>query len=146
IAQDRQASEEARIAALALVAQRPWEEKKAVVASLISLAEPPAIQTAACRILSRDKREDVADFFFERWNTLTPASRTHALEPITAHPPTCLALMKTIQAGEISPGLMPPITRWSYGRSPNEEVKALALELFGQADGDRAAVISSYRE
>lgn len=146
IALNREASEEARLAALALVAQRPLAEKKEVVATLISLAESPAIQTAACRILSRDKREDVAEFFFERWNTLTPAARTEALELITANPNTGLALMKKMKAGEISPGLMPPMTRWSYGRSTNEEVKALALELFGQTDGDRAAVIASYRE
>ncbi len=146
IALNREASEEARVAALALVAQRSLAEKKEVVASLITLAEPPAIQTAACRILSRDKREDVAEFFFERWNTLTPAARTEALELITGNPNTGLALMKKMKAGEISPGLMPAMTRWSYGRSTNEEIKALAVELFGQADADRAALISSYRE
>jgi putative heme-binding domain-containing protein len=146
IALDKKATEEARLAALALVAQRPWEEKKAVVESLISLTEPPSIQTAACRMLSRDKREVVADFFFERWKTLTPAARTEALELISGSPTTGLTLMKKMKAGEISPGLMPPIARWSYGRSTNEEIKALALELFGQADGDRAALIASYRE
>ncbi|MCB1205110.1 MAG: DUF1080 domain-containing protein, partial [Verrucomicrobiae bacterium] len=146
IALDRKVAEEARIAALALVAQRPWEEKKAVVTTLISLSESPAIQTEACRILSRDKRETVADFFFERWNSLTPAARTEALNLITASPATGLVLMKKMKAGEISPGLMPPMTRWSYGRSTNEEIKALALELFGSANDDRAAVIASYRE
>lgn len=146
IALDRAASEEARLAALVLVAQRPLAEKKPVVEALISLAEAPAIQTAGVRLLSRDKREDVADFFFERWDALTPTARAEALELITASPTTGLALMKKMKAGEISPGLMPPITRWSYGRSTNEEVKALALELFGQAEGDRAALISSYRE
>lgn len=146
IALDRKASVEARLAALPLVAQRPWEEKKSVVASLITLAEPPAIQTAACRILSRDKRETVAEFFFERWNTLTPAARTEALELISANPTTGLVLMKKMKAGAISRGLMPPMTRWSYGRSTNPEIKALALELFGQADGDRAALVKSYRD
>lgn len=146
IALDRKASDDARIAALALVAQRPWEEKKKIVADLITLAEPPAIQTAACRILSRDKRETVADFFFERWKTLTPAARTEALDLISANPTTGIALMKKMKAGEISPGLMPPMTRWIYGRSTNPEIKALALELFGQANDDRAALITSYRE
>lgn len=146
IALDRQATEEARIAALTLVAQRPLDEKKEVVSSLIVLAESPAIQSAACRILARDKRELVADFFFQKWNTLTPAARTEALELITASPATGLILMQKMKAGEISPGLMPPMTRWSYGRSTNEEIKALALELFGQANSDRAALIASYRE
>ena len=30
--------------------------------------------------------------------------------------------MKKMKAGEISPGLMPPMIRWSYGRSTNEEI------------------------
>lgn len=145
IALNTKAAEEARLAALTLVSQRPWEEKKEVVTSLIALTEPPAIQEAACRMLARDKREVVADFFFERWGTLTPTARREALDLITASPTTGLTLMKKMKAGEISPGIMPPMTRWSYGRSTNEEVKALALELFGQADGDRAAVIESYR-
>ncbi len=145
IALDRSATEEARLAALTLVGQRPWEEKKPLVESLIALSEPPAIQAAACRMLSRDKREVVADFFFERWSSLPPAARREALDMITANPATGLILMKKMKAGEISPGIMPPMTRWSYGRSTNEEVKALALELFGQAEGDRAAVIESYR-
>ena len=145
IALNTKATEEARLAALTLVSQRPWEEKKEVVTSLIALTEPPAIQEAACRMLARDKREVVADFFFERWGSLTPAARREALDLITANPTTGLTLMKKMKAGEISPGIMPPMTRWSYGRSTNEEVKALALELFGQADGDRAAVIESYR-
>jgi putative membrane-bound dehydrogenase-like protein len=146
IATDSKASEEARLAALTLVAQRPWEEKKIIVEKLITLSEPPAIQAAACRMLSRDKREVVADFFFERWQTLTPTARHEALELITGNANTGLALMKKMKAGEISPGIMPAMIKWSYGRSTNEEVKALALELFGQADGDRAAVIKSYQD
>lgn len=146
IALDHSATEESRLAALTLVAQRPWEEKKPIVESLIGLSEPPAIQAAACRMLSRDKRETVADFFFERWSSLTPTARREALELITASPATGLILMKKMKAGEISPGIMPPMARWSYGRSTNEEVKALALELFGQTEGDRAALIESYRE
>lgn len=146
IALDRKASEEARLAAFPLVAQRPLEEKKEVVTQLISPAEAPSIQAAACRLLARDNREAVAEFFFERWGSLTPAARTEALALIVANGKTGLALMKRMKAGEISPGLMPPMTRWSYGRSTNPEVKALALELFGQTNSDRAAVLDDYRK
>lgn len=146
IALDRTAPEEARLGAIALVAQRPWDEKRPVVEALIALSESPAVQTEACRILARDKRELVAEFFFERWSTLPPTVRREALELITASPTTGLALMKRMKAGEISPAIMPPMARWSYGRSTNEEVKALALELFGKTDGDRASLIASYTE
>lgn len=145
IALNREATEEARLAALTLVSQSPWEEKKEVVDKLIVLTESPAIQEAACRMLARDNREVVADFFFDRWDTLTPTVRREALDLITSNQKTGLALMKKMKAGDISPGIMPAMTRWSYGRSTNEEIKALAVELFGQTDGDRASVIESYR-
>lgn len=146
IALDRERSDADRTAALELVAQRPLAEKTEIVDTLIELTESPAVQAAACRMLSRDNREQVAEFFFERWDTLAPTPRREGLALITSNTKTGLALMKKMKAGEISPSIMPPMTRWSYGRSSNEEIKSLAKELFGQTDTDRAAVIADYKE
>lgn len=146
IALDRSRTNAARKAALPLVAQRPWEEKIEVVEKLIEVTEDPEIQAAAIQAISRDNRETVAEFFFERWNNLAPTPLREALALITGNTKSGLALMKKMKAGEISPALMPPMTRWSYGRSSNEEIKSLAMELFGQTDTDRAAVIDSYRK
>lgn len=146
IALDRSKPNSARKAALPLVAQRPWEEKIEVVEKLIELTEDPEIQAAAIQSISRDNREQVAEFFFDRWDTLAPTPLREALALITGNTRSGLALMKKMKAGEISPTLMPPMTRWSYGRSTNEEIKALAMELFGQTDTDRAAVIAEYRK
>ncbi|MDF1740165.1 MAG: DUF1080 domain-containing protein [Verrucomicrobiales bacterium] len=145
IALDRKHPIADRLGALTLVSQRPYEEKLEIVDALIVLAEAPAIQSAACQLLSRDNREKVADFFFERWKTLAPTPRREALELITGNTKTGLALMKKMKAGEISPAIMPPMTRWSYGRSSNEEIKTLATELFGSASSDRSALINEYR-
>ncbi len=145
IALDSQSSEADRTAALDLVAQRSLEEKLPIVEKLIAVSESPAIQTAACRILSRDNREKVADFFFSSWDQLAPIPRREALALITANTKTGLALMKRMDAGEISSNLMPPMTRWSYGRSSNEEIKTLALKLFGETASDRGDLVSRYR-
>ncbi len=146
IALDRSRTNAARKAALPLVAQRPWDEKIEVVEKLIEVTEDPEIQAAAIQSISRDNRETVAEFFFERWDNLAPTPLREALALITGNTKSGLALMKKMKAGEISPALMPPMTRWSYGRSSNEEIKSLAMELFGQTDTDRAAVIDSYRK
>ncbi|MEX2580290.1 MAG: PVC-type heme-binding CxxCH protein [Verrucomicrobiales bacterium] len=146
VALDRDQPNAARLAALPLVGQRPLEEKFEIVEQLIELREDPEIQAAACQLLARDNREQVAEFFFERWNTLPPTPLREALALITANPKSGLALMKRMKAGEISPSIMPTITRWSYGRSSNEEIKSLAVELFGQTDSDRSAVIDTYRK
>ena len=146
VAQDATAKEADRIAALSLVAQLPLDEKLPLVEKLIDLKESPAIQAAACQTLSRDPREKVADFFFARWQDLAPTPRREALTLITSNTKTGLALMRRMEAGEISPSLMPPMTRWSYGRSSNEEIKNLAQKLFGQTASDRAELISQYRD
>lgn len=145
IALDRDRTDSDRTAALDLVAQRPLEEKLELVGQLIELTETPAVQAAAVRMLSSDNREQVADFFFAQWDSLAPTPRREALDLITANTKTGLTLMKKMKAGEISPAAMPPMTRWSYGRSTNEEIKSLALELFGQTDSDRAALIADYQ-
>lgn len=144
IALDRSRPEADRITALSLVAQQPWEEKTEIVEKLLQPSEAPAIQAAAVQMLSRDNRETVAQFFFDRWDSLAPTPLREALALITGNTKSGLALMKRMQAGEINPAIMPPMTRWSYGRSSNEEIKSLALELFGQASANRAKVIKEF--
>ena len=134
-----------RIAALPLVAQQGFEKATSVVAKLLSPSESSEIQAAACQSLSRFNREQVADFFFKRWHQLPPTALREAVTLIVGSPKTGLELMKKMKAGEISKSFIPPITRWSYGRSKNEEIKSLAVELFGEASSDRAKLITEYR-
>jgi putative heme-binding domain-containing protein len=53
--------------------------------------------------------------------------------------------MKKMKAGEIPASIMPAMQRWSYGRSTNPEIKALAVELFGKTDPHRGKVIADYQ-
>lgn len=145
IALDADASTLDRVAALALVQQQGMEATLPVVEKLIDPAISPEIQTAACQALSRFDRNQVADFFFERWKTLAPTPRREALNLIAGNANTGLRLMQKMKAGEISPALMPPMQVWSFSRSTNEEVKSLAIELFGQASGNRGEVIAEYK-
>ena len=145
LALNRNRAEVDRIAALPLVAQQGFDRATAVVEKLIVLDESANLQAAACRSLSRLNREQVGDFFFERWDRLPPTPLREALQLITKSTRTGLTLMQKMKAGEIPSSLMPPMTRWSYGRSRNEELKKLAHELFGQAAGNRAKIVSDYR-
>ncbi|MCB1061465.1 MAG: DUF1080 domain-containing protein [Verrucomicrobiae bacterium] len=145
IALNREAPSLERTAALTLVQQQGIETTLPIVEKLIVASESPEVQAAACQALSRFDRNQVADFFFERWKTLAPTPRREALALIAGNANTGLRLMQKMKAGEISPALMPPMQVWSYARSTNEEVKALAIELFGQASGDRGKVINAYK-
>lgn len=145
LALDRERPEVDRIAALPLVTQQGFDRSLPVIEKLIALDESANLQAAACRSLSRFNREQVGKFFFERWDRLPPTPLREALRLITSNSRTGLALMKKMKAGEIPSSLMPPMTRWSYGRSRNEEIKKLAHELFGQAAGDRSKIVNDYR-
>lgn len=135
-----------RLAALPLAFQVGQDDAFALVEQLIRQSEPVQVQEAACRAMSRFKRQAVADFFFERWDDLGPTPKREALDLIAASGTTALQLMKKMKAGEIPRSIMPPMRRWSYGRSSNPELKALAVELFGRGSSDRGQVIRDYVE
>ena len=139
-AADRNLPTSKRIEALALA----QGDLFLLVGSLIDPVEPPEIQSAACRTLSALDPNKVADFFFDRWDTLAPIPRREALNLITGNSSTTVRLMKKMKAGTISKTLMPPMSRWVLSRSSNAEIKSLALELFGKADTNRARVVNEY--
>ena len=143
---DRGNDEADRLAALPLAAQKGESAMFEIAEKLIAQSESSTIQAAACRALARFNRKTVAKFFFERWNDLPPTPRGEALNLVASNPNTAIELMKKMKAGEIPKSIMPPMQRWSYGRSSNKELKALAKELFGKTDDDRARVVADYRK
>ncbi len=142
---DRERSDADRIAALPLASQQGEAEMFKIVEKLIEQTESAAVQQAACQALASFNRNNVAEFFFARWKTLGPTPLREALALIAGNSNTGTLLMKKMKAGEINKSLMPAMQRWSYGRSKNEEIKTLALELFGSTDDDRAKVVSDFR-
>ena len=131
-----------RVDALALVQGNLFP----LVEKLIAPRQPPELQTAACRALTRHDRSKVADFFFARWDALAPVPRREALTLITGNNATTLRLMKKMKSGEISPALMPAMKRWTLGRSSDPAVKDLVAELFGKMEANRAKVVADYQD
>lgn len=146
LAIDPASPEAERLAALPLLASLPWKERTELVATLLHVSVPPAVQSAAARLLVGGDRPALAAFFFDRWEQLPPPALRTALELLTAHPENSLALMKQMESGAISPLLMPPMSRWSLGRSTDPDTAALAQKLFGQADTDRAEIVARYSQ
>jgi putative membrane-bound dehydrogenase-like protein len=144
IAGNRNLDIEERLMALSLVQELGKDTLFSVARQLIHQTEPPEIQSMACRMLSRLNRQEVAQFYFDQWNTLGPIPLREALETIAANEDTALQLMKRMQKGEINPSVMPAFHRWRLGRRENKEIANLARELFGTIDEDRAGVIAEY--
>jgi len=144
VAMDRSLPTEERLGALSLVEEQGKEIIFELARKLIVQTEPPEIQSLVCRLLSRLNRKEVAQFYFEEWKSLGPIPRREALELMSSNDETALELMKRMQQGEINPAIMPAFHRWRMHRRENKEIVALAYELFGAMDQDRAKVIADY--
>jgi putative heme-binding domain-containing protein len=144
LALDSETPEADRLAAIPLAEELGFEEAMGVIEPLLSPWEPALVQAAACRSLGRFPPDQVADFLFARWNDLGPLPLREALGILTRSSATALRLMEKMKAGEINKALMPPMQRWSYCRSGDAKIKALATELFGTPDADRGKVIADY--
>jgi putative membrane-bound dehydrogenase-like protein len=111
---------------------------------LLQLDQPPELQTALCRSLSRYDRIKVADYFFSHWDTLGPVPRKEGLTLIIANKSTLVKLLHKMKAGEISRSLLPLMDRWVLSRSPDTEIKGMINELYGESQSDRSKVIKEY--
>ncbi len=143
-AMDRSLPTDERLAALSLVRELGTETILEVAQNLIVQSEPPEIQTLVCRLLSGVNRKEAAQFYFREWDVLGPIPLRAALETISTNDETAFELLKRMKRGEINPAVMPAFQRWRMHRRENKEIVALAYELFGAIDEDRAKVITDY--
>ena len=141
---DRSLPTDERLAALSLVRELGTETILEVAQNLIVQSEPPEIQTLVCRLLSGVNRKEAAQFYFREWDVLGPIPLRAALETISTNDETAFELLKRMKRGEINPAVMPAFQRWRMHRRENKEIVALAYELFGAIDEDRAKVITDY--
>ena len=145
-AADRTLPSSERLAVLPLLREQPEKVQFDILTRLVDQREAPEMQRAACRLLANLDRRRVADFYFENWNQLGPVALNEALEFISSREDTAYLLMQRMQADEINPSLMPAFRRWWLTRRKDPEIAALARELFGSLDEDRAKVISRYQD
>lgn len=141
---DRGLPTQERLGALSLVRELGKETIFEIAEKLIVQTEPPEIQALVCRILSGLNRSEVAQFYFDHWKSLGPIPRREALETMATNDETAMELMRRMKRGEINPAVMPAFHRWRLDRRPNKDVVAMARELFGSIDQDRAKVIADY--
>ena len=141
---DRSNELSSRLAALPLIREQGMDQALMIASQLIDAAEPPEIHATVARMLSSLNRIRVTDFYFQNWDRLSPTVRRDALEYLAANETSAFLLMQKMKAGEINPALMPSFRRWWLTRRENREVAALAKELFGTINEDRAQLISDY--
>jgi putative membrane-bound dehydrogenase-like protein len=143
IVSDRQAPLEQRLAVLPLLAQRKWEVVAPVMRQLLTAAESPELTEAALAVMKKFAATSTAPLIYELLPEAGPATKRALVPMLTANATTALALFQKMEKGEFPTAWVDVETRWRYQRGQGE-MASLAKKLFGEASGDRAAVVADY--
>ena len=135
-----------RLVALPLTRRNGFTEMKDLVSSLLKPDQPSEIQEAAVKsLMSGYKSKDVSEYFLKSFNNFPPKAKEAAVDYLTRKNENSLVLLKGIKNKKYAKGIIPPMKRWVFSRSTNEEIKTLAKEIYGAADSDREALIKRYQ-
>lgn len=145
-AKNEQASVDKRVAAVRQLRLARLADISSTAEALLSPTQPAELQTAAIVLLSSSDASDAAKILVVRFEQLTPAMKSRALDALCARDAWSLLLLeavenKTIPAADIEP------TRWKLlSESANADVKAQATTLAkANTPADRLEVLTAYR-
>ncbi len=145
-AEDNQTGVDARVAAVAFLGAVPLDQSQGTLSRLLDPREPPAVQIAAVNALSNSADPEVADLLMERWREYPPEVRAAVIGAMLARDDRCTAFLRFAAGGsEAIANQIDAAQRTMLLRHRNEEVRALAGELFGGDSSPRQAVIEEYQ-
>ncbi|MGN6136648.1 MAG: PVC-type heme-binding CxxCH protein, partial [Aureliella sp.] len=144
VAHDADRSESDRIEAIGRIAFGPFNSDAKRLAELIDPSEPDSLQIAAIRSLASFKSDQVAEELVARVMSLTPAVREEAFAALLARPERSLALLHSIDRGELAANQLGLSRKAQLLSSTSAAVKELAQRVLGQSEEARAAVIERY--
>jgi hypothetical protein len=134
-----------RLAVLPLLASRKWDAVKPVVKSLLTSNQPAELTTATLALMKKFSITSTAPLIYELLPKAGPVLKRDLVPMLTGNAATALELFKRMEKGEFPTAWVDVETRWRYQRGTGE-MTDLAKKLFGEASGDRAAVVSSYMD
>ncbi len=143
IVADPKAPLDQRLAVLPLLASRKWTAVEPVMKNLLTSNQPTELTTAAVALLKKFAATSTSPLIYELLPKAGPALKRDLAAILTANATTALALFKRMEKGEFPPAWVDVEKRWSYQRGKGE-MADLAKKLFGEANSNRAAVVTAY--
>ena len=134
-----------RLAVLPLLATRKWSAVEPVVKTLLTSNASPELSAATVALVKRFPATTTEALIYELLPKAGPEVKRDFVTILTANGTTALRLFKRMETGEFPAAWVDVETRWRYQRGEGE-MTDLARKLFGEANSDRAAVVSSYLE
>ena len=140
---DDKAAPDQRVAVLPLLGTRKWEAVQPIVKQLLTSSQAPELTSATLGLLKRFAATSTAPLIYELLPSAGPVLKRELVPILTGNATTALAFFKRMEKGEFPTAWVDIETRWRYQRGKGE-MTDLAKKLFGEASGDRAAVVTDY--
>ena len=96
-------------------------------------------------MLKHFSTDKTAPLLYELLPKMGPSERRDIVAMLS-NSRTLMDFLHRMERGELPKSLVGIEQRWGYEHSNNKEIKALAAKLFGTANADRAAVITTYMD
>ncbi|MEY4940195.1 MAG: hypothetical protein RIQ93_1930 [Verrucomicrobiota bacterium] len=138
---DRSRAVSERIAAVAMLEHLPSAEAAPLVGKLLARSEALEVQQAALDLFSHFDRRTLSPVLYGQLAEMGGVAKTGAMQYLQRNP---MELLQRIKAGAINPALIDATGRWMMLNSADANIRALGQEVFGQAEGDRKALIRRY--
>ena len=145
-ASDSQASLDARLAAIHLLAFDTFDRVSATLADLLEANQPHEVQRAAVTAIGSFSQPETASMLLSKWRASVPAIRSEIVLAMLGGRNRVLPLLQAIQNGVIPAHQVPFTGRGILLRTGDAQVKELATKLFGDAvPGPRKEVVTKYQ-
>jgi len=143
IVADPKAPLDQRLAVLPLLSSRKWTAVEPVMKSLLTSNQPTELTTAAVALLKKFSATSTSPLIYGLLPKAGPGLKRDLVTILTANGTTALELFKRMEKGEFPTAWVDVEKRWAYQRGKGEMAE-LAKKLFGEANTDRAKVVTSY--
>jgi putative membrane-bound dehydrogenase-like protein len=146
VAGDPDLAIEARVDAIRLLAQAPWDVAAPTLSRLLEAEPVQDLRVAAARALASRLEPEVAGILLEPWRTLTPAVRREVATALVSRPERAAPLLDALEAGVVVPGDLDATQTRRLTDHPTPEVRDRARSLLAsRLPGDRAEALQRYQ-
>ncbi|MCA9009795.1 MAG: c-type cytochrome, partial [Planctomycetaceae bacterium] len=145
IAQNRSATDTARVTAIDLLSCWPDSRTSDIFLPLTSPEEPESVQLAAIDALATYSDEAIGKALIAGWSRYAPAARARVVEVTLSRASWIPTLLDAIRAETISPAVITPAQRDRLSNHPAPTIRSAAAIIFGATqNAARVDVIQAY--
>lgn len=134
----------ARQAAIELIGFAPLAASRDLLAGLLDVRHPAAIQRAAVAALAEHADRDVGALLLERWPEYSPDVRAVVTAALLRRVEWSRQLLESAINGDISLAHLDATQRAFLTENRDESIRSLAAKFFVHSGGSREDVIASY--